>query len=178
MKAEWRKHLSVSFALEAWPRITEREEAPKANFARRALLPKIILRTLKSFFSCALKASFASCYSTGCEPPKGQLRIEAWRRNHSVPKFSVEKLRGIKSPKNSVKKIKGVELPEITGSQWIVLDSSWNKKKNLASKRDEKSLSKKKKIPTHYGALNDRGMRRPLCRKGCYLFACSSLGGP
>jgi len=117
MKAECRKHLSVSFALEVWPHITECEEAPRANYARRALQPKIILRALKSFFCCVLKASFASCYSTECEPPKGQLRTEAWRRNHSVPKFLVEKLRGIKSPKNLAKKIKGVELLEITGSQ-------------------------------------------------------------
>ena len=29
-----------------------------------------------------------------------------------VPKFPVEKLRGIKSPKKLAKKIKGVELPE------------------------------------------------------------------
>ena len=67
MKAECRKYLSVSFALEAWPRITEREEAPRANFARKALLPKIILRALKSFSSYTFKATFASYYLIECD---------------------------------------------------------------------------------------------------------------
>jgi len=41
-----------------------------------------------------------------------------------VSKFSVEKLRGIKSTKDLTKKLKGVELPEIIGSRWIIPESS------------------------------------------------------
>jgi len=97
-------------------------------------LPKNYFKGIKVLFSCALRVSFASYHSTGCEPPKDQLRIEAWRRNPSVLRFPIEKSR----------EIKGLELPEITRSQWIVLDSSWNSQE-LALKERWKSLNKRER---------------------------------